>query len=394
MTAEEARFAAARQFGNATRMRERSYEVMGFRMETVAQDLRFAMRQMGRDPGFAVTAMLMLALGIGASVAIFAFVDAALIRPLPYAQPNRLMDVTESMALFPRGNLSYQDFQDWQRMNTSFASLDAYTGKSDLFRGPNGTETVNGMAVSAGFFRTLGVRPLLGRDFHPGEDAVSAPATMLLTYKGWQKRFGGRADVVGQSVQLSEAPVRIIGVLPASFAFAPGGDPEYVEALQPRGGCDARRSCHSLFAVGRLKDGVRVAAALANMKAIAAAAGEAVSGFESGAERERDAAGEGDYGRRSSDFAGAAGGVGLAAGDCVRECSQSTAGAVGKPRAGDGAARCAGRVARAIDSPIRYGGSAAGGCGERRGIGGRLWDDTHTSAIDSYHHDGTIAVSR
>ncbi|MGC2620484.1 MAG: ABC transporter permease [Acidobacteriaceae bacterium] len=270
MTAEEARFAAARQFGNATRMRERSYEVMGFRMETVAQDLRFAMRQMGRAPGFAVTAMLMLALGIGASVAIFAFVDAALIRPLPYAQPNRLMDVTESMALFPRGNLSYQDFQDWQRMNTSFASLDAYTGKSDLFRGPNGTETVNGMAVSAGFFRTLGVRPLLGRDFHPGEDAVSAPATMLLTYKGWQKRFGGRADVVGQSVQLSEAPVRIIGVLPASFAFAPGGDPEYVEALQPRGGCNTRRSCHSLFAVGRLKDGVRVAAALANMKAIAA----------------------------------------------------------------------------------------------------------------------------
>jgi predicted permease len=270
MTPEEARFAAMRQFGNATRMHERSYEVMGFRMETVAQDLRFALRQMGRAPGFAVTAMLMLALGIGASVAIFAFVDAALIQPLPYAQPNRLMDVTESLALFPRGNLSYQDFVDWQRMNTSFTSLEAYGGTGGLFRGPNGTETVNGMAVSAGFFRTLGVRPLLGRDFHPGEDAVSAPATMLLTYRGWQKRFGGRTDVVGQTVQLSGAPVTIIGVMPASFAFAPGGEPEYVEALQPTGGCNTRRSCHSLYAVGRLKDGVTMAAALGNMKAIAA----------------------------------------------------------------------------------------------------------------------------
>ncbi|MGA7521911.1 MAG: ABC transporter permease [Acidobacteriaceae bacterium] len=270
MSREEARYAAMRQFGNATRLRERSHEVMGFRMETVAQDVRFAVRQMRRSPGFAVTAVLMLTLGMGASVAIFGFVDAALIQPLPYAQPNRLVDVTESLALFPRGNLSYPDYVDWKRMNTVFSSLAAYQGVGDLLRGPNGTETVSGMEVSANFLRTLGMEPAMGRDFHPGEDAVSAPATLLLTYRGWQKWFGGRKDVVGQTVQLSGEPVTVIGVLPRSFVFALGGNPQYLKILQQRHGCVMRRSCHSLYGVGRLKDGVTVAAAREDMKAIAA----------------------------------------------------------------------------------------------------------------------------
>ena len=110
-----------RQFGNATRLRERSHEVVGFSFETVAQDLRFALRQLRKNPGFAATAIVILALGIGASVAIFAFVDAALIKPLPYPNPARLVEVTESLALFPRGNLSYPDYVDWKRMNTVFS---------------------------------------------------------------------------------------------------------------------------------------------------------------------------------------------------------------------------------------------------------------------------------
>jgi macrolide transport system ATP-binding/permease protein len=242
---------------------------MGFRAETVAQDLRFALRQMAHNPGFAVTAMLMLALGMGASVAIFAFVDAALIQPLPYAQPNQLVDVTESKALFPRGNLSYADFVDWQRMNTVLSSMDAYAQTSYLFRSSQGAEPVPGLEVSAGFFRTLRIAPALGRDFNPGEDAVSAPATALLSYAAWQHRFGGRADAMGQTVQLSGEPVTIIGVLPQSFVFAPGGNFEIVGILQAKGGCEKRRSCHDLYGVGRLKDGVTTAAALANMKAIA-----------------------------------------------------------------------------------------------------------------------------
>lgn len=112
MSAKEARYAAMRQFGNTVRLKEQSREMVSFRLETVAQDVRFAVRQMGRNPGFAVTAVLMLALGMGASTAIFGFVDAALIRPLPYANPNRLVAVDESEAVFPRSNLSRYDYED------------------------------------------------------------------------------------------------------------------------------------------------------------------------------------------------------------------------------------------------------------------------------------------
>ena len=110
-TPEAARYAAMRQFGNATLLQERSREVVQFRAETVVQDLRFALRQLRRSPGLALTAILVLALGIGASTAIFAFVDAVLIRPLPYADPNRLVDVDESEAVFPRSNLSREDYE-------------------------------------------------------------------------------------------------------------------------------------------------------------------------------------------------------------------------------------------------------------------------------------------
>ncbi len=123
----EAHHAAALEFGNTTKLREQSHEVVGFRFETVWQDLHFAVRQLRRSPGFTLTAVLMLALGIGASVAIFAFVDAALIKPLPYADPNRLVDVNERAKLFPRSNLSYQDYVDWKKMNKVFSQLEAYT---------------------------------------------------------------------------------------------------------------------------------------------------------------------------------------------------------------------------------------------------------------------------
>ncbi|MEA2542129.1 MAG: hypothetical protein QOH35_3495, partial [Acidobacteriaceae bacterium] len=125
---EAARYAALRQFGNATLLQERSHEVVAFRAETVALDLRFAVRQLRRSPGFAVTAVLVLALGIGASTAIFGFVDAVLIQPLPYANPNQLVSVDESETLIPRSNLSRDDYDDWKRLNSSLSSLDVYGG--------------------------------------------------------------------------------------------------------------------------------------------------------------------------------------------------------------------------------------------------------------------------
>src|SRR5882724_13597460 len=170
MAPEAARYAAMRQFGNATKLREQSHEVVSFRAETVVQDLRFALRQWTKNPGFALTAILILALGVGVSVAIFGFVDAALLQQLPYASPERLMSVNESNRESPRWPLSFPDYLDWQRLNKSFSSLDVYSGSGYLLRTPSGAVPVQGERVSGGFFQTLSVRPMIGRDFYPGED--------------------------------------------------------------------------------------------------------------------------------------------------------------------------------------------------------------------------------
>jgi|CZKR01.1.fsa_nt_gi macrolide transport system ATP-binding/permease protein len=238
-------------------------------MTGLLQDLRYALRQLRKSPGFAATAMLVLTLGICASVSIFAFVDAVLIKPLPYANPNRLVDVTESVAMIPRANLSYPDYLDWKKLNNVFSSMDVYNGTGYLLRTPAGTEPVPGVRVSDGFFHTLGITPALGRDFYAGEDLPAAPRTVILSYATWQKRYGGREDVVGEAVTLSGIPHTIVGVLPREFQFAPRGNAEFWTTLHASDSCGLRRSCHNFNGIGRLKDGVSVETALADMKTIA-----------------------------------------------------------------------------------------------------------------------------
>src|SRR5271170_2041664 len=163
MAPEAAQHAARRQFGNDTHLREQSREVVGFRAESVVQDSRFALRQLRKNPGFAVTAVLMLTLGIAACLALFAFVDSALIKPLPYKDPVRLVGVYESAKLFPRfSNLSYQDYLDWKKQQKVFSSFDVWTGGGFLLNTPSGVQPATGARVSAGFFSTLGVTPMLG----------------------------------------------------------------------------------------------------------------------------------------------------------------------------------------------------------------------------------------
>ena len=261
---------AARQFGNPTLLREQSHAVVAFRAETVLQDLHFTIRQLRQKPGFSLTAILILALGMGVSVAIFGFVDAALLQPLPYADPNRLMSVDESAAVFPRSNLSREDYEDWKRLNRSFSSIDVYTGNGYLLRGASGTEPVPAARVSDGFFTTLGVKPLLGRVFNPGEDQPGRAKIVILSYGTWMKRFGGRNDVVGQSVNLSGDSYTIVGVLPRDFSFAPRGNSEFWVPLLDKFECEKRRSCHDLDGIGRLRDGVTPQAAMADLQAIAA----------------------------------------------------------------------------------------------------------------------------
>jgi len=238
-------------------------------MNGFLQDFRYALRQLRKSPGFACTAILVLTLGVCASVSIFAFVDAALIKPLPYKDPNRLVDVTESVPMIPRANLSYPDYLDWKKLNTVFSSMEVYNGTGYLLRTPSGTEPVPGIRVSDGFFRTLGVSPMLGRDFYAGEDLPAAPRTVILSYAAWQKRFGGRKNVVGETVSLSGIPHEIVGVLPKEFQFAPQGTTEFWTTLHASDPCSVRRSCHGLNGVGRLKDGVSVEMARANMVTIA-----------------------------------------------------------------------------------------------------------------------------
>jgi macrolide transport system ATP-binding/permease protein len=238
-------------------------------MTGVAQDLRYGLRQLRSAPVFAIVSILVLALGICASVAIFSFVDAALLRPLPYGNPNRLMFVTESSAPLPRAWLSYYNYLDWKKLNQVFSSLDVYHLTGYLLSTSDNVELVRAVRVSDGFFRTLEVTPVLGRDFQTGEDLPQAPQTVLLSYAVWQNRFGGRKDVLGQSVTLSGVPHTIIGVLPASFQFAPQGSAEFWTTLHESDYCGLHRGCHNLEGIGRLKDGVSIEAARANMKTIA-----------------------------------------------------------------------------------------------------------------------------
>ena len=269
MSLEVAHHAARRQFGNDTRLHEQSREVVSFRGEVLLQDSRFALRQLRKNPGFALTAVLMLTLGIAACLALFAFVDAALIKPLPYKDPTRLADVAESVRVFPRSNLSWEDYHDWKKLQKVFTDFDVWTGAGFLLNTPSGVQPVMGARVSAGFFTTLGVTPILGRNFRPGEDSPSAPRTALITWATWQQRYGRRSDIVGQIATLDGTPTTIIGVLPREFHFALRGRADFWTPIQELNGCEKRRSCHNLYGVARLKDGVTVKTALADMKSIA-----------------------------------------------------------------------------------------------------------------------------
>jgi macrolide transport system ATP-binding/permease protein len=266
----DARRAALRSIDRFEQRKEECRDMRGLNLvDNLLQDARFTMRQLRKSPAFASTAISTLALGMCASVSIFAFVDAALIKPLPYPHPSRLVGVYESVAMFPQSNLSYADYVDWKRLNNVFTSLAAYQTGGMTLSTSEGAERARGVRVSDDFFRTLGVTPILGRDFRPGEDSPAAARTVMLSHSTWQKRYGGQPGVLGQSVTLNGTPNLIIGVLPPEFHFAPAEPAEFWTALHATNPCDLRRSCHNMYGVARLADGVSVQTAAANMTSIA-----------------------------------------------------------------------------------------------------------------------------
>jgi macrolide transport system ATP-binding/permease protein len=267
MSPEQARREAILKLGGveATVQAYRDHNTLPF-FETLWQDFRYTLRQLRKNPGFAATALLVLALGIGATVAIFSFVDAALLKPLPYHDPSRLVVIYGSIPLGPRFHLSFPDYYDFKRLNKSFTQFEVYDSNGFMLTTPTGTQLAPGARVSAGFFRLLGVAPILGRDFADGEDKPSAPRNVILSYAAWQQRYGGRRDVLGQTVTLDGNPNTIVGVLPKEFHFAPAEPAEYWAAEHDESSC---RGCHWLFGLARLKNGVTLDEAAAEMSAIA-----------------------------------------------------------------------------------------------------------------------------
>jgi predicted permease len=262
----EARRLTRLEFGGLEQIKEDCRERRGTMwLELIAQDIRYGLRQLRKAPGFTFTAVLTLALAIGGNTAIFAFVNAVLIKPLPFKDPNRLVHLYESIPLGPRFHLSYPDYQDWKRDNKVFSSLDVYMPYGFMMSTAEGLRQTDGARVSAGFFRTLGVSPILGRNFYDGEDHPEAARTALISYSAWQRRYGLNPDVIGQSVVLDRDTYVIIGVLPREFSFPPAEPADFWAILKP----SSCRSCHGLFGVARLKDGVDFGAALADIKTVA-----------------------------------------------------------------------------------------------------------------------------
>jgi predicted permease len=238
-------------------------------MHKLLQDLRYAVRTLLKKPGFTFIAVITLALGIGASTAIFTVVDAALLRGLPYKSADRLYHIWEitPQKEFAQREFSYPDYQDYQQ-NQVFEGIAAYTGGGGIMSGRGEPERVFAPAASANFFSLLGVEPFLGRTFQTGEDKQGAPRVTVLTYGMWQRRFGGDPNIVGQSLTINGDNYTVVGVLPASFQFALR-NADLWRPYQPTDNQLTRRFMHGTNLIGRLKPGVSEGEAQSELSVIA-----------------------------------------------------------------------------------------------------------------------------
>jgi len=181
--------------------------------------VRYSLRVLGKNPGFAAIAILTLALGIGANTALFSVVNGVLLRPLPYPQPDSIVAISEKTASFARSSISYPNFLDWQRANSTFSSIAAYRSDDFSITGRGEAERVRIGMVSAGFFEILGVTPTRGRLFTPEEDRLGTTPVAILSAGLWQRRFGSAPDIVGKRITMNGVAYTVVGVLPANFYF-------------------------------------------------------------------------------------------------------------------------------------------------------------------------------
>jgi len=279
MSRKEAESAARREFGSVTLMKEESHNVWRWSfIENLLSDVRYGLRILFGNPGFSVVAILTIALGIGANTAIFSVVYAALIRPLPYSQPGRLITLTEvrpqegqaAGANSQSWVTAYPDYLDWTRQGKSFQALAGFSGDGFVLHGAGEPEPIFAAQATVNFFSTLGVRPFLGRDFAAGEDIAVGPKVAILSYGSWIRRFGGDPHILGRSIQLDDKSVSIIGVLPRTFEFAPRGNAEIWVPLHIEKDLVTRRSLRWMPVIGRLAEGSTQVQAQAEMNSITA----------------------------------------------------------------------------------------------------------------------------
>jgi putative ABC transport system permease protein len=238
-------------------------------MQRLIQDLRYAIRSLLKRPGFSLIAITTIALGIGSSTSIFTVVDAAMIKGLPYQEPDRLYHMWErtSQKDYDQREFSYPDYQDY--LQNQVVDIAAYTGGGTILNGDGQAERVFAPSVSANFFSVLGVQPIKGRLFQTGEDQQNGPKVAVLGYPIWQSHFGGNENIVGQQLNLAGQTYTVIGVLPKSFQFAMRPADLFLP-YQPTQNQLTRRGMHGTNLIARLKPGVSASQAQSRLSVITA----------------------------------------------------------------------------------------------------------------------------
>jgi predicted permease len=272
-SAQEAAHAARREFGNVGLVQNVTRDQWGWIwLEELLQDLRYGARTLRKNPGFTAVAVLTLALGIGANTSLFSVVNAVLLNPLPYPHPEQLVTLHESKPNFRAGSISYPNFRDWQKDNRTFSSMAVTRATSFTLSGLGEAEQISARFITSDFFSILGVQPVLGRYFGAGEDEIGAAPIVLISAGFWQRKFGGSREVLGKSLNLDGKSYAIVGVTPANFdifqrsaraidVYAPLG--QWSNPLLPQ-----RTAGLGLHGVGRLKPGVTLEQATADMASV------------------------------------------------------------------------------------------------------------------------------
>ncbi|HEX8894605.1 MAG TPA: ABC transporter permease [Terriglobales bacterium] len=279
MSRQDAEFAARREFGSVTQIEEQGRETWRWpTLESVLADCRYGLRMMRKYPGFTLAAVITLALGIGANTAIFSVVNTVLLRPLPYADPSRIVYLSEWSREVPDLSIALANFRDWEKMNTVFDSMVAYRAENLNLTGHGEPQRLAIREVTAGLFPTLGVEPILGRELTPNDDKPGAEPVVLLSDSLWARAFGSDPSVLGRRLTLDGQSFTVIGVLPSSH-FHPSwrGFDAFTSLgrMEDELGGPTRRGEHpGIYAYGRLKSGVSVEQAQANMVEVATQLGK------------------------------------------------------------------------------------------------------------------------